>query len=183
MATGIGLFGGISLAVALADGAALQGILMFVLGLVGAVSGWKMLSIGQGIFLRDKKCVQTFLTAGSLWVILGVLGGALTSALWMVGGLLLCGILLSWGGRRTALGRQVQMQTVGFARYLRTVEYIALRRKHSVDPEYFFRMAPAVLALGREKRFAKGFGDVRLDRCPYLTTGMDGHRTAGALCS
>lgn len=178
MATGIGLFGGVSLAVALADGAALQGFLMFLFGALGAWSGWKLQEIGNGIFLRDRKSIHTFLISGSIWVILGVISGALQLALTMVGLLLVAGILLAWGGRRTQIGRQVQMQTVGFTRYVRTAESIQLRRKLSIDPEYFFRMAPAVLALGLEKTFAKGFGDARLERCPYLTTGMDGHMTA-----
>ena len=43
---------------------------------------------------------------------------------------------------------------------------------------YFFRLAPGALALGREKLFAKRFGELRLESCPYLTSGMDGHMTA-----
>ena len=30
-----------------------------------------------------------------------------------------------------------------------------------------------------DKAFAKRFGKEKIDPCPYLTTGMDGHRTAG----
>lgn len=178
LAAGIGLFGGVSIAVALADGAALQGVMMVLMGLLGAVSGWQMQSIGKGIFLRDKRSIRFFLSVGSIWVILSVIGGAMKLGLWMVGGLLLAGILLAWGGRRTAVGRQAQMQTLGFARYLRTVDSARLRRICGSDPEYFFRMAPAAMALGLEKTFAKRFGDMRLERCPYLTTGMDGHMTA-----
>ena len=39
-------------------------------------------------------------------------------------------------------------------------------------------MAPYALALGVDAAFARRFGQLKLDRCPYLTTGMDGHRTA-----
>ena len=53
-----------------------------------------------------------------------------------------------------------------------------MRRISASDPDYFFRLAPAAFALGLEKVFAKHFGKMRLDRCPYLTTGMDGHMTA-----
>ena len=178
IASAMGMFGGISMAIALANGAALQGLLMVVMGALGLRSGWKMQAIGNGIFLRDRENIKTFLIHGSVWVIVGVLGNALNLAIFMVGGLLVAGVLLAWGGRRTQLGRQMQMQTLGFSRYVRTVEQIQLRRRHSTDPEYFFAMAPVVLALGLEKRFAKGFGEIRLDRCPYLTTGMDGHMTA-----
>ena len=178
LTTGVGLFGGVSIAVALLDGAALQGLMMFLLGVLGAVSGWYMPAIGTGIFLHNKTSTQTFLILGSIWIILGVIADMLQLALIMVGGLLLAGILLAWGGRRTPLGRQAQMQTVGFARYLRTADTALLRRQCAADPDYFFRLAPAALALGMEKTFAKRFGkDLRLERCPYLTTGMDGHMT------
>ena len=53
----------------------------------------------------------------------------------------------------------------------------ALRR---MDPDYFHTMAPYALALGVHKRFARAFGTRKLSSCPYLTTGMDGHRTASA---
>ena len=43
---------------------------------------------------------------------------------------------------------------------------------------YFYRQIPGALALGREKAFAKRFGEQRLESCPYLTSGMDGHMTA-----
>ena len=34
------------------------------------------------------------------------------------------------------------------------------------------------MALGSGEAFAKRFGKRRLSGCPYLTTGMDGHKTA-----
>ena len=39
LTAGVGLFGGIAVAVALADGAALQGLLMVLFGTLGVVSG------------------------------------------------------------------------------------------------------------------------------------------------
>ena len=66
----------------------------------------------------------------------------------------------------------------GFARYLRTANKGQLAHICTSDPDYFFRLAPYALALGLETSFAKRFGGLRLDRCPYLTTGMDGHMTA-----
>ena len=39
-------------------------------------------------------------------------------------------------------------------------------------------MAPYAVALGVDRAFAKRFGKARLGACPYLTTGLDGHRTA-----
>ena len=173
----IGLFGGMSIAVAIADGAALQGFLLVLFGALGAVSGWYIQLFGAGFFLRSQRLLKLSLGLCGLWLLLGMLSGATNAALYMDGALLLAGLLLAWGGRRTPLGRLRQMQTRGFARYLQSVSNTELLRICRNDPDYFFRLAPYALALGREKTFAKRFGQLRLERCGYLTTGMDGHMT------
>ncbi len=173
----IGLFGGISIAVAMAGGAALQGFLMVIFGALGAVSGWYIQLFGAGFFLRDQRLLKQSLGLCGIWLLLGLFSNAVAAALLMDGALLIAGILLAWGGRRTPQGRLAQMQTRGFARYLQTVSAGELTRICKNEPDYFFRLAPWALALGREKTFAKRFGQLRLDRCPYLTTGMDGHMT------
>ena len=173
-----GLFGGLAIAVAMANGAALQGLLMVVLGIAGAVSSWHIQKFGQGFLLRDQRLLKISLTLCVIWLLLGILCGAADVALMMTAFLLVAGILLAWGGRRTHMGRLVQMQTRGFVRYLQKVKKADLQRISRNDPDYFFRMMPYVMALGREKLLAKKFGDMRLDRCLYLTTGLDGHMTA-----
>lgn len=173
-----GLFGGLAIAVAMANGAALQGLLMVILGIAGAVSGWHIQKFGQGFLLRNQRLLNHSLTLCGVWLVLGLLCGAADVALLMTALLLVSGILLAWGGRRTPMGRLVQMQTRGFVRYLQKVKKKDLQRIARSDPEYFFRMMPYAMALGREKLLAKKFGDLRLERCLYLTTGVDGHMTA-----
>lgn len=173
----IGLFGGMSIAVALADGAALQGFLLVLFGALGAVSGWYIQLFGAGFFLRSQRLLKRSLGLCGVWLLLGLISGATDVALWMDAALLVAGLLLAWGGRRTSTGRLIQMQTRGFSRYLQTVRPGELLRICRNDPDYFFRLAPYALALGREKTFAKRFGQLRLEHCPYLTTGMDGHMT------
>ena len=173
-----GLFGGLAIAVAMANGAALQGLLMVILGTAGAVSGWHIQSFGQGFLLRNQRLLNNSLVLCGVWLVLGLLCGAADVALLMTAFLLVSGILLAWGGRRTPMGRLVQMQTRGFVRYLQRVKKKELQRIARNDPDYFFRMMPYAMALGREKLLAKKFGDMRLERCLYLTTGVDGHMTA-----
>ena len=167
-----------AVAVALADGAALQGLLMVLFGTLGVVSGWYMQLIGHGLLLRDSRLLKISLFHAATWLLLSLLAGDVTTGLLMLGIILVMGLLLAWGGRRTSLGRLVQMQTLGFARYLKNADKGDLQRLSRSDPMYFFRLAPGALALGRETRFAKKFGDLRLESCPYLTSGMDGHMTA-----
>ena len=178
LTAGVGLFGGIGIAVAMADGAALQGVLMVAFGILGGISGWYMQEAGYGILLRDKRSLLLSLIHGAVWLLLSLLAGAVGTGLLLLGAVFVLSLLLAWGGRRTTLGRLVQMQTLGFARYLRIADKKDLQRLCQSDPLYFFRLAPGALALGREKGFAKKFGDLRLEGCPYLTSGMDGHMTA-----
>ena len=178
IAAGIGLFGGACLAVALAEGAALQGLLIFILGIAGAVSGWLIQGFGAGILVGHRRSLQTSLVLSCLWLLLGLIAGAFPVALKMVTILLAAGLLLAWGGRRTPLGRQTQAQVLGLQRYLRTVDKTQLQRICDADPDYFFRMMPCALALGVDKPFAKRFGSMKLERCPYLTTGTDIQMTA-----
>ncbi len=178
LASGIGLFGGASLAVALADGAALQGFLIFLLGLAGAVSGWMIQGAGIGMLLADRRKCLPGLVLGGIWLLLSLFAGAFTLGFWMVLGLLLAGVLLGWGGRRTALGRQILSQTLGLRKYLRSADKKRLAELCRTDSDYFFRLAPYAMALGADKAFAKRFGKLRLEGCPYLTTGMDPHMTA-----
>ena len=172
-----GLFGGMATAVAMADGAALQGLLIVVFGALGALSGWYIQLFGAGIFLLEQRLLKISLGLCGFWLLLGLISGAADVALMMDCVLLVAGILLAWGGRRTPVGRLAQMQTRGFGRYLQNVSREELLRLGSNDEEYFFRLAPYALALGREKIFAKRFGQLRLEQCSYLTTGMDGHMT------
>ncbi len=178
IASGIGLFGGACLAVALAGGAALQVLLIAVLGIIGGISGWFMQDFGAAVLLLHRqKAIRSLLLSGA-WLLLSLIAGAFSVGLQMVSLLLIAGILLAWGGRRTPLGRQTLAQVQGLKRYLRTADKAQLQRICESDPDYFFRLAPSALALGLDKSFARRFGSKRLDRCPYLTAGTDSQLTA-----
>ena len=168
IASGVGLFGGASLAVALANGAALQGLLIFVLGIAGAVSGWFMQDFGAGLILRHRIKLTVSLVQAAIWTVLSLLAGAFSLGMLMVLGTLAMGLLLAWGGRRTPLGKQVREQVRGLRRYLRTADKTQLQRICDSDPDYFFRLAPSALALGADQAFAKRFGKKKLEHCPYL---------------
>lgn len=178
IASGIGLFAGANIAITMADGAALQGVLMVLFGILGFISGWFIQLLGAGALLRDRKDLTVGLALSCIWIVLGMLAGATGIAITMVVLLAVAGLLLAWGGRRTHIGRQDQLHVLGFAWYLVRKKKPEIYRISKNDPDYFFRMAPYALALGLEKDFAKSFGLMRLDQCHYLTTGMDGNMTA-----
>lgn len=182
IASGIGLFGGACLAVALAKGAALQGFLIFVLSVVGAISGWLIQDFGAGLLLGHRRSLQISLLLSLLWALIGIFAGAFPVAIKMIGGLMLAGIFLAWGGRRTALGKQTQAQILGLQYYLRTVDKAQVAHICQTDADYFFRLIPFALALGADTAFAKRFGSEKLEHCPYLFSGAESSMTALQWC-
>lgn len=178
LASGIGLFGGAGLAVAMAGGAALQVMLIILFGGLGAVSGWVIQDMGAGILLGSRKKWMPGLVLSAIWLVLSLMAGAFSLGLWMVLGLWIAGLFLSWGGRRTGLGRQTLAQVLGFKRYLRTADKKQMQKILDTDPDYFFRLAPYAMALGADEAFAKRFGKNRLEQCPYLIRNTESSMTA-----
>lgn len=178
LCAGIGLFGGMALGIALGAGALLQWFWGIVLSLLGGVSAWHIQKWADSLLLLDKSKVWIALGISGAWILMG-----LSIALPLVGILvpvsqLLAGLMAAFGGRRTEEGRQIAAQVLGLRSYLRSVDHQELSRIQEQDPEYFHTLAPYALALGMDKTFAKRFGAHGLPACPYLTTGMDGHRSA-----
>ena len=173
-----GLFGGLSFALALSNSIVGKWLLGIVLIPAGAISCWYMLDWAGCLLLREKGKFRRWLILAAVWLAMGLLAGQwhMVLTIWFI--TLLGGLMFKFGGRRTETGRQVFGQVTGLRRYLKTVSQTNLERICKEDPDYFFSMAPYAMALGVDKRFARQFGSRRIDRCPYLTTGMDGHRTA-----
>lgn len=178
LASGIGLFGGINLAIALSGGAALQGLLVVLFAALGGLCGWFAQGWLYGLFLWDRPGLWISLGSCGVLLLLGLFCGQFLPALYMVLGLLAAGILLATGGRRTKLGKQYQGQVLDLRRYLRNAPKAELQRIWKTNPDYFFQLAPYALALGVHKRFARQFGGIKLDRCGWLSLGTDNSMTA-----
>lgn len=175
LATGIGLFGGASLAVALADGAMLQGLLLVVMAIAGFFSGWYLQGIGVGLMLRNTRKLKIGLICAVFWLAFGALAGDMGTALGMVLGLAAAGLLLCWGGRRTGQGREVMALALGFRRYLRGKDQQSIAR---MQPEYFFTMLPWAMALGCGKGFARAIGKGHWSGCDYVALSGEKNWTA-----
>jgi len=178
LAAGIGLFGGVCMAIAMSGGALLQGLLILVLGVLGGISGWYIQLWCSSMILGRSTRLAGCLTVASIWLLLALAAGVFPVGLWMVLGLLLAGVLLAWGGRRTFQGKQAVAQMLGLRRHLRSVDKETLQRLCENDPYYFFSMAPCAMALGQGKVFARRFGKLRLESCPYLVVNTEAKKTA-----
>ena len=174
----IGVCFGISLGVALVGNALLGIVLVVLLALAGGVSAWLLQEWVLGMQLHYRRKAVYALIILVVWLLLALIGGIFSKALWMAGVQLLAGLLCFYGGRRTELGRQTASQILGLRRYLCNIPREELQRILQYDPDYFFSLAPYALALGVERRFAGRFGGMRLNACPWLTSGLDAHMSA-----
>lgn len=163
---------------ALAEGGVLRWLWGIVMGLLGLYSGLKIQRFAGCLFLLRKTPVYKALAWCVLWLGLGLLAGQFPSALALTLSQLAVGLMAAYGGRRTQEGRRVAGNVLGLRKYLKSLSYQDLRRLSQSDPELFHNLAPYALALGVDKRFAGRFGQEGIPGCPYLTTGMDGHRNA-----
>ncbi len=178
-----GVLGGVTVAVSLSTGAALQWFLVFVLGTAALGSSWQIQTWAGNLFVPDRRQLWISLGLCGGWLVLGAVAGQFSAGLGIVLGQLLAGLLVALGGRRTPAGRQLMGQTLGLRRYLRTVSSEQLRQICQNNPEYFHQMMPYTLALGADSAFAKRFGKLPIGQCPYILTGTDSTLRASQWCS
>ena len=175
----IALFAGIAMGISIGAGAIAQWFWVIVFGAAGLASGWFIQKWGEGLLMQDKSPLWLGVILSCAWILIGLLAGEIVVGLVLSLSQLLAGLMSSFGGRRTPQGRLIQGQVVGLRHYLKTISPEQRKLICEQEPDYFHNMAPYALALGVDKAFAKRFGKEKIDPCPYLTTGMDGHRTAG----
>lgn len=174
----IALFGGVSFGIAMTQGAALQGFWVFVTATIGLGLGWLMQGTVRELMLHKGSPTAVGIVASVLWLLLGLIAGQFSIAVGVLLSQWAAGLMAFFGGRRTEAGRQDMAQIMGLRRYLKAVPKEELRRIMSVDPDYFFSLAPFALALGVDRSFARRFGNDRLPNCPYILLGNDTAHTA-----
>ncbi len=179
LSVGVALFAGIAMGISIGAGAIAQWFWVVVFGAGGLFSGWYIQQWGEGLLLQDKSPLWLGIILAAAWILIGLLAGQIVVALILSLSQLLAGLMSSFGGRRTHQGRLIQGRVVGLRRYLKNFSAEQKQQICLQEPDYFHNMAPYALALGVDRAFAKRFGKEKIDPCPYLTTGMDGHRTAG----
>ena len=149
-----------------------------LLALVAGTASVLLQSAGRGLLLRDKLPVWIGLGAGLVWIILGACVGDALWTVMLVLVQLLAGLASAVGGRRTELGQQALMQLMGLRRFMGRSDRKELQRCLKANPSYFHELAPYALALGRDKVFARRFGNLRMPECSYLICGNRQQMTA-----
>ena len=172
------VFCGICVAMNMTNVRFLQILLSVILGAFGAVSAWQIHEVAYRTHLRGKTRVGIGLTCVLIWIILGILCGQWIIPTCAAVGQWVIGYLAAYGGRRSDVGRHDAGKILGLRSYLKHISKEDIRRLMKTDPEYFFNMAPFALSLGIIHPFAKNFGSIKMDQCPYLVTRVTGRRTA-----
>ena len=172
------VFCGICVAMNMAGGTFLQVLLAIVLGAFGAISAWQIHEVAYRTHLRGKTRVFIGLTCIGIWIVLSILCGQWVIPTVAAVGQWVIGYLAAYGGRRSELGRHDAGRILGLRSYLKHISKEDIHRLMKTDPEYFFNMAPFALSLGIIYPFARNFGSVKMDQCPYLVTRVTGKRSA-----
>ena len=172
------LFCGICVAMNMTTLGFFQVLLSIILAAFGLVSAWQIQEVAYRTHLRGKTRVFIGLTFMGIWVLLGLLCGQWIIPTCAAFGQWCMGYLAAYGGRRSDVGRHDAGQILGLRSYLKHISKEDIHRLMKTDPEYFFNMAPFALSLGIIYPFARNFGSVKMDQCPYLVTRVTGRRTA-----
>ena len=178
LACGSQLFCGICVAMNMTTIGFLQVVLAVLLAAFGVISAWQIHEVAYRTHLRGKTRVGIGLTFLLIWIILGILCGQWVIPTCAAFGQWVIGYLAAYGGRRSDVGRHDAGKILGLRSYLKHISKEDIHRLMKTDPEYFFNMAPFALALGIIHPFAKNFGSIKMDQCPYLVTRVTGRRTA-----
>jgi hypothetical protein len=178
LACGIHVFCGICIAMNMTGVPALQILLSAILAVFGAISAWQIHEVAYRTHLRGKTRVYIGSVSFWIWVLLGIFCGQWLIPLCSALGQLAVGYLAAYGGRRTDVGRNDAGMILGLRKYLKKIPKEDIHRLLKADPEYFFNMVPFALSLGVIHPFARNFGSIKMDQCPYLMSRIHGKRTA-----
>ena len=178
LCTGVGLFGGMSVGFSLVSSIGWQWFWAIVLALLGCLSAWQIQNWASYLIHSHKQAIKMAMYFCLPWVVLSALGSNLLVGILVPLCQLMGGLMATFGGRRKEEGYQVARQVLGLRKYLKSPKAEDLERIMASDPDYFHTLAPYAMALGVDRPFALSFGKQGIAACPYLTTGMDGHRPA-----
>ena len=150
-----------------------HGFLVILLGALAFISCWYIQLWASHLFAPDRKPLWLALGLCAVWLGLSIAAGVVSSGLGIVIWQLLAGFLAAVGGRRTLAGRQMMSEIIGLRRYLKSLTRDQLQSICKQNPDYFHQMMPSAMALGVDRRFAKRFGNMPVEQCPYISVGAD----------
>ena len=169
---GLCAIAGILSGVNLANGFAPHSLfLKFLLALVTGGFSLAIQAWGRAMPQRHRLACRIGGVCTGVWLLLGLLSGEVAGSFLMVAFQLLSGLGAAYGGRRTLLGQQTMEEILELRLHLRRVSQPELKQFLRTNSGYFYDLAPYALALNVDRRFARQFGNLRLQECSYLMAG------------
>lgn len=178
----VGLFDGICLGLTLSAEAAIQWLPAAALAAGCFGVSWVILQWSEDLFSRRKSRMVLSLLLCALWLWLSITAGTWQLDAWILVGLLLAGLMATFGTRRSEAGRQLMSEALGFRHYLVSIPRTQLYHIRQKNPDYFHTLAPYALALGCDQAFAGRFGRDLMPPCPYITGVSQKPMTAAQWC-
>ena len=174
----VGMFDGICLGLTLAHESAAPWFIGILFGLVFLFGSWQIHNWLSGTLSYRKEQLYVSLGLLLVWLVLTLFAGTAAVDIWIILGQFLAGILLTFGGRRTAEGRRAASEVAGLMRYMLTLPRLQADYICQHNPDYYFDLAPYAIALGVDRSFSAKFGKMPLDVCPYLHAPIAGRKSA-----
>ena len=174
----VGMFDGICLGLTLANESAAPWFFGILLGLIFLFGSWYIHNWADALLSYRKERLYISLGLILVWLVLTLFAGTAAVDIWVILGQFLAGLLVAFGGRRTAEGRRACAEVLGLMRYLISLSRLQVDYVCQHNPDYYFDMAPYSIALGVDKIFSSKFGKMPLDGCPYLQAPTSGRMTA-----
>ena len=157
-------------------GEVLSPLLWAILGAAaGAVCAVLAMQTALSLLRGTRQHMSGFLTALILLVSGGFAGQGPDTVL-VLAHLALTAWAVAYGGRRTAVGTELLQKTLGYKRYLASLDETALRRLVRQNPQFYYETLPYAEALGLGRKLTDRLGGVQMEPCSYLP----GTASAGA---
>lgn len=173
-----GLFDGICVGLTISTEAAFPWIPGILMGILFGVCSWFIQLWADGLVSsrKDRLYFAMVLLVG--WLSISLFSGTSALDIWVILGQVLAGLMVTFGGRRTEMGRQYMGEVLGLLLYLQTIPRTQVVYLSQRNPEFFHSLVPYALALGVEKAFASRFGRTPQPPCPWLIAPVGDRMTA-----
>lgn len=178
LACGVSIFCGICFGMNLLPAGWLRTVVVVLLAVMGAITGWAIQDGMYKFHVRGKIPVYVASVCGLVWMVLGIVSGVWILGVVTVAAQYLTGLAAAYGGRRSELGRYNANEILGLRHYLKHVSQDELDRLLELNPDYFFDMLPHAIALGVDTPFARAFGSRTIPECGYLNVRNNEKRSA-----
>ena len=139
-----------------------------------------LVQTGAASFLRRRRIPRLLVGLGAAALLLVLAGSAGMTALALICLLLqlFCGLMTTFGGQRSPIGRETVSQLLGLRTYLRRMDRDTMQRLSRSDGQSFYRLLPFAEVLGVGAAFSKRFADWQPEPCAWLTDALSRPRTA-----